>query len=178
MASNSAPAPRPASYRRSLRSGWRRGPDIPACALAAPRVSLLRRLAAAAFDRRARHLAFQQCLRHLGAAIDKLARAGAQRLALLHEFDVAVHFLELPAERVRDERELRHEVTDLAEEHHHLPGDRLDAVLAAGDDESRDLVADQHLVVESDLVLDAVHALDHLVIERTRRAPADRRRDQ
>ena len=34
------------------------------------------------------------------------------------------------------------------------------------------------LLLMRDLVLHAVHALDHLVVERTRRAPADRRRDQ
>src|SRR4051812_14913878 len=107
------------------------------------RTSLLRSLAPAPFDAGAGHVAFEQALGHLRAAIHQLARAGAQRLAAFDELHVAVHLLEFPAERMRDERKLRHEKANFAEEHHHLTGHGLDAVLAARDDDGGDLVADQ-----------------------------------
>src|SRR5689334_5662992 len=61
------------------------------------------RLATTALDGRVRHLALQQALRHLDAAIHQLARAGAQRLAVRDEVHVALHLLELPAQGMRDE---------------------------------------------------------------------------
>ena len=41
---------------------------------------------------------------------------------------------------MRDVRELREDAADLGEEAQHLAGDRLNVVLAAGDDEGGDLV--------------------------------------
>src|SRR5262249_12492811 len=59
-----------------------------------------------------------------------------------------------------------------------LAGHALDVVLAARDDEAGHLVLEQRAVGDGFLVLDAVHALYHLVVEAARRAPADRCRDQ
>src|SRR5262245_1333169 len=79
---------------------------------------------------------------------------------------------------MRNERELRKDAAHFAEEAHHLPDDTLYVVLTADDDEGRDLAAQQHAVRDRDLVLNAVHALDHLVVERARAAPTDRRRNE
>jgi hypothetical protein len=68
--------------------------------------------------------------------------------------------------------------TYLGEEAEHLARDRLHVVLASCDDEPGDLVPEQHAVGDGHLVLDAVHPLDHPVVEGTRVAPPDRRGDQ
>ena len=82
-----------------------------------------------------------------------------------------------PAARMRDVGKLREDEAELGEEAEHLARDALDVVLPADDDEARDLVADQHVVVDGDGVLHAVQPLRHLEIERGGRAPADRRGD-
>jgi hypothetical protein len=79
--------------------------------------------------------------------------------------------------RVRDEGKLRELAAELGEEREYLADDGLHVVLAAGDDQRHDLVAQEVPVRDHLLVLDAVHALDHLVVEAARAAPADRRRD-
>src|SRR5215831_18415259 len=76
---------------------------------------------------------------------------------------------------MRDERELRKDEAELGEEAEHLARHHLDVVLTADDDEARNLVANEDTVGNRDLVLDAVHPLGHLEIERRRRAPANRR---
>jgi hypothetical protein len=43
----------------------------------------------------------------MSPAHHEIARTRTQRLAALDEFHVPLHLLELPSERVRDERELR-----------------------------------------------------------------------
>ena len=77
-----------------------------------------------------------------------------------------------------DVGELRKQEAELGEESQELAGHGLDVVLPADHDEARDLVADQHAVAGRDLVLDAVHALGHAVIQRAGGAPADGRRDE
>ena len=122
-----------------------------------------------------------EAIRRPASAAQRSTRAPtpvAQVAARAQDVHVLLHVLGRPAARVGDVGELREEEAELGEEAQHLAGDRLDVVLAAGDDEARDLVADEHAVGDGDLVLDAVHPLDHLVVERAGRAPADRRRHE
>ena len=79
---------------------------------------------------------------------------------------------------MRDVGKLRELAADLRKKTEHLSGHALHIVLAAGDDEGRGLVLQQVPVGDGLLVLDAVHALDHLVIQAARCAPADRGGDQ
>src|SRR2546429_9605093 len=90
----------------------------------------------------------------------------------------SLHVLRIPAAGVRDEGERRKHEAELGPEGEHRARDRLDVVLATCDDEGRHLVPDQDLVLDGDLVLPAVQALDHLVIQRGRIPPANGRADQ
>ena len=67
---------------------------------------------------------------------------------------------------------------ELSKEHQHLAGHRLDVVLPAYHDESGDLVADQHAIMDRDLVLNAIQPFCHLEVERTGTAPTDGCGDQ
>ena len=121
--------------------------------------------------------AFDHHAGHVGGAAHERHRAVVQELRVAHVLLVVLHVLRAPATRVRDEGKLRELTAELGEEGQHLAHDCLHVVLAAGDDQGHDLVAQQMPVGRRLLVLDAVHALDHLVVEAARAAPADRRRD-
>ena len=66
-------------------------------------------------------------------------RALAQLRALHDVLDVPLHVLGRPAARMRDVRELREVEAELGKEAKHLARHALHVVLAAGDDEARDL---------------------------------------
>ncbi len=76
-----------------------------------------------------------------------------------------------------DVGKLREDESELGEEAEQLSRHGLDVVLAADDDEARDLVANQNLITDRDGVLHAVEPLGHLEIKRGGGAPADRRGD-
>src|SRR5258705_7676835 len=62
-------------------------------------------LAAAALDVRGSHAFRDQPLGDIDGASRELARAGVQAFVVAHEFDVALHVLRGPPERVTDVRE-------------------------------------------------------------------------
>jgi hypothetical protein len=150
------PAPVRAPATRERRA---RGPCVPGDAL----------------ERMLRH---EEARRELRAALDHGLDPRAQLAARPQDGHVLLHVLRRPAPRVGDVGELGEEEPELGEEAQHLPGHRLHVVLPADHDEARHLVADEDAVPRGDLVLDAVHALGHAVVERARRAPADGRRHE
>src|SRR5262249_52438236 len=121
-------------------------------------------LAAAALDRGWPPVLRDQARPKIEQPPGKHARALGELLRVLHYRDVVLHVLVRPAARMSDKRELRKDEAELGEETEHLAGDHLDVVLAADDDETRNLVADEYTVGNGDLVLDAVHPLGHLEI--------------
>src|SRR5438876_11071437 len=110
--------------------------------------------------------------------VEQLIGGFLERVARPHLPHVVLHVLRIPAAGVRDEGERRKHEAELGPEGEHRARDRLDVVLATCDDEGRHLVPDQDLVLDGDLVLHAVQALDHLVIQRGRIPPANGRADQ
>ena len=136
------------------------------------------RLAPTAHMAMIRELAVNHQVRHLAGALDQGAGRGVQGLALHHGAHVVLHVLSGPAAGVGDVGELRELYAKLGEEAEELAGDGLHVVLAAGDDEAGGLVLEQVAVGEGLLVLDTVHALDHLVVQTRRGAPADGRGDE
>src|SRR6476620_6600528 len=115
--------------------------------------------------------------RKFNTSVDKCTSTVAQLGTVPNLRNVVLHVLGRPATTMGDEWKLRKGETELSEEHHHLPDDRLDS-LPAYHDEGGDLVADQHPIMDRDLVLNAIQPLHHLDIERTGSAPADGGRDQ
>src|SRR5688572_17914993 len=148
------------SYRRKL------GPGIEFLALATAAHQDI--LAESGFDHDAGHV---------GRTANQGGGAVVQELRVADVLLVVFHVFRAPAARVRDERERRELAAEFGEEGQHLAGNGLHVVLAAGDDERDHLVAHQVAARQRLLVLDAVHALDHLVIKTAGAAPADRRRD-
>src|SRR6266446_3132404 len=134
-------------------------------------------LAAAAFDRGRRLVLRDQARRQIEQPFREHASALGELLRVSHHRDVVLHVLVRPAARMGDKRELRKHEAELSEEAQHLAGNHLDIVLTADDDEARNLVTNEDAVRNRDLVLDAVHSLGHLEIERRCGSPANRRRD-
>src|SRR5260370_15846083 len=134
-------------------------------------------LAAAAFDRGRRLVLRDQARRQIEQPFREHASALGELLRVSHHRDVVLHALVRPAARRGDKRELRKHEAELSEEAQHLAGNHLDIVLTADDDEARNLVTNEDAVRDRDLVLDAVHSLGHLEIERRCGSPANRRRD-
>src|SRR5258708_25261016 len=99
-------------------------------------------LAAAALDR-ARRLVLREARRQIEQPLREHARALGELLRVLHHRDVVLHVLVRPAARMRDKRELWKDEAELGEEAQHLAGNHLDVVLAADDDEARNLVANE-----------------------------------
>src|SRR5215471_9468543 len=123
------------------------------------------RLATAALDRGRRLVLRDQARCKIEQPLREHARTVRELLRVLHYRDVVLHVLVGPAARMSDKRKLRKDEAELGEETEHLAGDHLDVVLAADDDEARNLVTDEDTVGNRDLVLDAVHPLGHLEIE-------------
>src|SRR5688572_5557580 len=134
-------------------------------------------LAPAADQRVLAERAFDHDAGHVRGSAHEGDRAVMEELRIAHVLLVVLHVLRAPAPRVRDERKLWELAAELREEGENLPDHRLHVVLAARHDERDDLVPQQVAVRERLLVLDAVHALNHLVVEAAGAAPADRRRD-
>src|SRR5215813_2869604 len=122
-------------------------------------------LAAATLDRSWRFVLCDQPPRKIEQPLREHACTVGELLRVSHHRDVVLHVLVRPAARMRDKRELWKDEAELGEEAKHLAGDHLDVVLAADDDEARNLVANEDTVGNRDLVLDAVHPLGHLEIE-------------
>ena len=81
--------------------------------------------------------------RHVGGAAQECHRAVMEEFRVAHVLLVVLHVFRAPASRVRDERELRELAAELGKERQHLADHRLHVVLAAGDDERDDLVAQE-----------------------------------
>ena len=79
---------------------------------------------------------------------------------------------------MRNVRKLRKKKSEFGEKSHHLTGNGLDIVLSANDDESSDFVLDQNTIGDCKLILNAIETLGHFEMERRRRAPSNRRRNQ
>src|SRR5215831_9018692 len=122
-------------------------------------------LAAATLDRSRRFVLCDQPPRKIEQPPRKHACAFGELLRVLHDRDIVLHVLVRPAARMRDKRELRKDEAELGEEAKHLASNHLDVVLAADDDEARNLIANEDTVGNRDLVLDAIHPLGHLEIE-------------
>ncbi len=136
------------------------------------------RLAAAVGDALRAGAGDHQRLREGDRSIRELAAPFTKSLAVADRGHVVLHVLGGPPARVGDVGELREHEPELGEEAEHRSRHRLDVVLAAHDDETRDLVPDEDAVVCRELVLDAVQALGHSEVQRARRSPADRCRHE
>jgi hypothetical protein len=66
---------------------------------------------------------------------------------------------------VGDIGKLRKDEAQFGEETEHLARHRLNVILATNDDEPRDLVTNENLIVDRDRVLHAVQPLGHLEIK-------------
>jgi hypothetical protein len=109
------------------------------------------RFAAAALDRHA-GLRLDQLTGEIQKPSSKHARAVRELLGLTHDRNVVLHVLVRPAARMGDVGKLRKDEAKLREEAEHLAGDGLNVVLAADDDEARDLVANLLVVDETSMV--------------------------
>ena len=98
-------------------------------------------LTAATLDRGRGFVAGDQVTREIEAALGQHGRPVGQFPGRAHDLDVAFHVLVRPAAGVGNVGKLRKDKSELGEEAEHLAGNRLDIVLAADDDKSRDLVA-------------------------------------
>ena len=135
-------------------------------------------LAAASRDPGRRRVYCYQASRKLKASVDKPVSALAKFGASPNLRNIVLHVLGRPATTVSDKRKLGKGEAKLSKEHQHLADHRLDIVLPAYHDEAGDLVADQHAIMDRDLVLNAIQPFCHLDVERTRTTPTDGRRDQ
>ena len=124
-------------------------------------------LAAASRDPGRRCVYRYQTSRKLKASVDKSVSALAKFGASPNLRNIFLHVLGRPATTVSDKWKLRKGEAKLSKEHQHLADHRLDIVLPAYHDEAGDLVADQHAIMDRDLVLNAIQPFCHLEVERT-----------
>src|SRR3974390_2420379 len=113
-------------------------------------------LPTAALDGRGSLVARDELLCEIEASLRQLGRSLGQFLGASHDLDVTLHVFMRPSAGVGDKGKLRKDEAELAEEAQHLPGDRLNIVLSADDDEARHLVADENTIVKGDGVLHAI----------------------
>lgn len=135
-------------------------------------------LAAASRDLGRRCVCRYQASRKLDASVDEPVCAPAKFGAGPNFRNIVLHVLGRPATTVGDKWKLRKGEAKLSKEHQHLARHRLDVVLPAYHDESGDLVADQHAIMDRDLVLNAIQPFCHLEVERTGTTPTDGCGDQ
>jgi len=121
-------------------------------------------LTAAAFDGGGGLVVGDEMTCEIETALCEHGRAFGKLPGSAHDLDVAFHVLVRPAARVGDIRKLREDESQFGEETEHLACHRLNVVLPANDDESRDLVTNKNLIADRDCVLHAVQPLGHLAL--------------